>query len=148
MAAVHLESGLSTLGFPITRTRLGAVADAVMATGEQLTYRLFPSLLRVRPVEQRETLLTMARAATRLGELYYFSNEPERTLQTVLRTLNLAEKAGRSPLLSESSASVAVMCGAAGLGRFGEYYNRRALGGVHDHDDATSCTKVIGGPNL
>ena len=109
----YLESGLSALGFALPLSdpaRLGAI---LLQVARQVAHRAWPSRFVGAKVGDRDRLLQMVRAATRLGEIYYFSNDRLRTLHAIVQSLNTAEAAGPSAQLAESYAAFGLVLGAA-----------------------------------
>jgi predicted ATPase/class 3 adenylate cyclase len=105
---------------------------------QQSLHRLWPKRFianRARS-QEREILLEKALAFSQLGAVYYFANKPLPVIYTILRTLNLAEQAGPSPLLTTAYAEMCLVAGLIPLHSLAEMYSNRA-------DEAAQATDQL-----
>jgi class 3 adenylate cyclase/predicted ATPase len=134
----YLESGLAAAGFALPRSDLARVGSILHQVARQVAHRYWPGRFVGAKAADRERLLDVVRAATRLGEIYYFSNDRLRTLHAIILSLNTAEAAGSSPQLAESYATFGLMLGAAKLHRLAPTYLQRALDTCAREENAAS----------
>ena len=134
----HLESGLSAMGFALPQSDAARVVAILQQVARQVVHRAWPSRYVGAKAADRDRLLEMVRAATRLGEIYYFSNDRLRTLHAIVQSLNTAEAAGSSPQLAESYSAFGLMLGAATVHRIAPAYLRRGLDTCAREENATS----------
>jgi class 3 adenylate cyclase len=134
----YLESGLAAAGFALPRSDPARIGSILNQIARQVAHRYWPGQFVGAKAADRERLLDVVRAATRLGEIYYFSNDRLRTLHAIILSLNTAESAGPSPQLAESYAAFGLMLGAAKLHRLAPTYLQRALDTCAREENAAS----------
>jgi predicted ATPase/DNA-binding SARP family transcriptional activator len=108
----HLRRALVHLGQPMPTTT-GAMAIGLLGQVLRQIWRwVWPACLRLSlPLERKSpeasaSLLEAARSYNRLAQMYYTANEAVPMVYTVLRELNLAERASVSPELARAYANM------------------------------------------
>ncbi len=134
----YLESGLAAQGFTLPRSEAARIGAILFQLARQVAHRVWPNHLIGAKAANRDRLLEIVRAATRLGEIYFFSNDKLRTLHVIVQSLNTAEAGGSSPQLAESYSAFGLMLGAAKIHRLAPTYLRRALATSAREENATS----------
>ncbi|NJN99295.1 MAG: hypothetical protein HC875_36975, partial [Anaerolineales bacterium] len=122
----HLGQAVAMLGWPQPDQRGRQVTALTGQLLQQIWYRVWPGRQETTDPERQGVLLEAARTYERLGEIYYWSNETVSAIYAALRTLNLAEQAGRSPELARAYANMCLVAGFASLRGLAETYSRRA----------------------
>ena len=74
----------------------------------------------------REDLIEAATAYERLMKIYYYANDPGALITAAVSGLNLAEKAGTSPVLARIYANMSIVAGIVPLHRLARLYSRRS----------------------
>ena len=123
----HLERGLRLLGLGVPGGSVRLVAGILGEVVRQVRTRAWPSRYVGRRGDDRARLLRAAAAYEGLAETYYYTGEQTLTLYACLRTLNLAEAAGRSPELARGYATFGTILGYTSLSRPAVRYGRRAV---------------------
>lgn len=123
----RLERTLLLLGRPMPGRQAHLIYSLAVQLLRQTSHRLRPPAPEKRPPQEIAALTEAARAYALLSEIYYFSNETTRGIYTSLRTLNLAERAGPSPVLARAYSNMCIACSVSGLDRLALAYSSRAL---------------------
>lgn len=123
----HLERALTLLARPMPTRQGTLIYSLALQLLRQARHRFRPPAPEKRPPQQIAVLTETARAYALLSEIYYFSNETIRGIYTSLRTLNLAERAGPSPVLARAYSNMCIACGVSGLDKLAIAYGSRAL---------------------
>jgi hypothetical protein len=115
---------LLQLGQPMPRTPGQLQRRLLRQVVRQVAHRAVPKLFmgRARPGVEQERLITAVRAYSRLGSTYYFANQTQQFLYTILCALNLAEKAGLHRDLPITYAIAGLMATMAGQHRLAQTY--------------------------
>ncbi len=115
---------LHQLGQPMPRTPGQLRRRLLRQVVRQLAHRALPKLFfgRARSEEEQTRLTTAVRAYSRLGSTYYFTNQTQQFLYTILCALNAAEKAGLHRDLPITYAIAALMATMTGRHRLAQTY--------------------------
>ena len=94
----------------------------------QLAHRVWPRLFfdRAANSTEKEQLIITVKVYSRLGSVYFFANQQQHFLYTILRALNAAERAGIHRELPISYAITTMVASAAGYPRLAGIYSRLA----------------------
>lgn len=122
----HLSQALGFLELPVPGQTLSFAVHLIRQALRQVWHRLRPPRTDRQSSEEKERLLEGARATERLGEINYWSNETTSAIYAVLRTLNLAERAGPSPELARAYANMCLVAGFISWHSLAQAYARRA----------------------
>jgi serine/threonine protein kinase/tetratricopeptide (TPR) repeat protein len=109
-ALTHLSETSAACGSRVPRTRLGSVVILVFELCVQIIVALFPSLVVTKNKARCDELLEASRASARLSNVAIFRNDELGVLLFGLRAVNLAERAGRTNLLSLGLLGFAAGC--------------------------------------
>ena len=77
--------------------------------------------------EAREDLIEAATAHERLMKIYYYANDPGALLTAAVSGLNLAERAGTSPVLARIYANMSIVAGIIPLHGLARTYRARSF---------------------
>lgn len=122
-ATRHLDRALQLLGFPRPRTRTGVRVAIVGELLRQVWHRLLPDLkLRSQPAALSEAVLQ----TFWFEQFIDYSIDLERLLYDILRTLNIAERAGSSHRTLRAYFGMTLMCHNIGLRGMGTRYAHMA----------------------
>lgn len=104
----HLEWAVALLGWPLPTTIQG-MATSMFAQGlRQGLHRLLPARCIRWNKAAHPMLREAARAYDLLGQLYYYDNQLLASIHATLHSVNLAERAGPSPVLAQVYASMQI----------------------------------------
>jgi class 3 adenylate cyclase/tetratricopeptide (TPR) repeat protein len=127
-AREHLELSLGLFGLPLPRGLAAQIAGILWQVAIQVMHRFrsAPSLVE-RSEERREVLSSCSQSHKDLTFAYYFSGEKLRHLYSAATQLNLAERVGETPELSDGLIHFSVLTGMVGLKGVAESYYDRAI---------------------
>jgi len=144
----NLESSLKQMGRPAARTRFGIRLDIVVQALIQLSHRLFPNWMtsdQLVPAEEenRAGLQEAALALQRLSQVHYLRIDMALGVTRAVRGLNLAERAGRSPLLARAYSGVSLVIGLLRVHRLAEMYARWSVATARETGHMPTSTYVL-----
>lgn len=139
----ELERTLSVLGRPRPGSRRGLVRRLVGELLRQASHRLLPSMIRRREVGQSPLLLEAVRAYSRLGSIYYVTEQKAPFVLSLLSGLNLAERAGLTPELALAYANMGNVAGHIPLHALARAYVQLALQAAHRLDQPSTTALVL-----
>jgi class 3 adenylate cyclase/tetratricopeptide (TPR) repeat protein len=119
-----LEQALDLLGMPVPSSPARQAIELLRELARQVGHRLLPFALVARARASSPTLAEAARAYSLLSRLAYYDSQLIATLHTALRGLNLAERVGYSPALTQSYATMQIAT--AALPPVAKIYQSRA----------------------
>ena len=125
-SADHFERSLELHGYPVGHGKFGVGARLLTASALQARHRLSRSDVSASHTESREDLIEAATAYERLMKIYYYANDPGALITAAVSGLNLAEKAGTSPVLARIYANMSIVAGIVPLHRLARLYSRRS----------------------
>ncbi len=125
-SADHFERSLELHGYPVGHGKFGVGARLLAASALQLRHRLARSDVAVAQADAREDLIEAATAYERLMKIYYYANDPGALITAAVSGLNLAEKAGTSPVLARIYANMSIVAGIVPLHKLARLYSRRS----------------------
>nr|MDP9494803.1 AAA family ATPase [Actinomycetota bacterium] len=125
-SADHFERSLELHGYPVGHGKFGVAARLLAASALQLRHRLARADVAVSQAEAREDLIEAATAYERLMKIYYYANDPGALITAAVSGLNLAEKAGTSPVLARIYANMSIVAGIVPIHRLARLYSRRS----------------------
>jgi class 3 adenylate cyclase/tetratricopeptide (TPR) repeat protein len=125
-SAAHFERSLELHGHPMGRGKIGVGARLLPAIALQAGHRVLGAGARPLEPEQRADLIEAATAYERLMKIYYYANDPGSLITAALSGLNLAERAGTSPVLARIYANMSIVAGIIPLHRLARTYQRRS----------------------
>lgn len=125
-SADHFERSLELHGYPVGHGKFGVGARLLAASALQARHRLARSDVSAGHAGSREDLIEAATAYERLMKIYYYANDPGALITAALSGLNLAEKAGTSPVLARIYANMSIVAGIIPLHKLARLYSRRS----------------------
>jgi class 3 adenylate cyclase/tetratricopeptide (TPR) repeat protein len=125
-SADHFERSLQLHGYPVGHGKFGIGAKLLTASALQARHRLSRSDVSAAHAGSREDLIEAATAYERLMKIYYYANDPGALITAALSGLNLAEKAGTSPVLARIYANMSIVAGIVPIHRLARLYARRS----------------------
>ena len=125
-SADHFERSLELHGYPVGHGKFGVGARLLAASALQLRHRLARSDVAASHTDAREDLIEAATAYERLMKIYYYANDPGALITSAVSGLNLAEKAGTSPVLARIYANMSIVAGIVPIHRLARLYSRRS----------------------
>jgi class 3 adenylate cyclase/tetratricopeptide (TPR) repeat protein len=125
-SAEHFERSLELHGYPVGHGKFGVGARLLTASALQARHRLSRSDISASHGESREALIEAATAYERLMKIYYYANDPGALITAAVTGLNLAEKAGTSPVLARIYANMSIVAGIVPLHRLARIYSRKS----------------------
>ena len=125
-SAVHFERALQLHGHPMGSGRLGVGTQMIAAAARQVGHRVTGTRDGGLEPHQREDLIEAAHAYERLMKIYYYANDPGALLTAAVSGLNLAERAGTSPVLARIYANMSIVAGTIPLHSLARTYRRRS----------------------
>jgi class 3 adenylate cyclase/tetratricopeptide (TPR) repeat protein len=125
-SADHFERSLELHGYPVGHGKFGVGARLLTASALQARHRLSRSDISASHGESRDDLIEAATAYERLMKIYYYANDPGALITAAVSGLNLAEKAGTSPVLARIYANMSIVAGIVPLHRLARLYSRRS----------------------
>ncbi len=125
-SADHFERSLQLHGHPVGHGKFGVGARLLTASALQARHRLSRSDVSAAHAESREDLIEAATAYERLMKIYYYANDPGALITAAVSGLNLAEKAGTSPVLARIYANMSIVAGIVPIHRLARLYARRS----------------------
>ncbi|MBI2947169.1 MAG: AAA family ATPase [Verrucomicrobia bacterium] len=143
----HLELSVGLLGRPLSRTRVGLIADLAVQVLLQFIHRLAPAKFLAGFKSEKAKLIQAAHSYLELVEIYYFANDTLRTMLAGLRSLNLAEGAGPCAELARAYAGMCICAGFIPLRGLAEAYARRAhaIGESVEQLSARAYVRIVTG---
>ncbi|MGH8951302.1 MAG: AAA family ATPase [Acidimicrobiia bacterium] len=125
-SAVHFERALRLHGHPMGKGKVGVGVRLLAASALQAGHRVARFQGREPDPEQRDDLIEAATAYERLMKIYYYANDPGALITAAVSGLNLAERAGTSPVLARIYANTSIVAGIVPLPRLARTYQRRS----------------------
>ncbi|MDF2728899.1 MAG: hypothetical protein K0T01_685 [Acidimicrobiia bacterium] len=125
-SADHFERSLQLHGYPVGHGKFGVGAKLLTASAMQARHRLSRSDVAAAHAGSREDLIEAATAYERLMKIYYYANDPGALITAAVSGLNLAEKAGTSPVLARIYANMSIVAGIVPIHRLARLYARRS----------------------
>ena len=124
----HVRQALQLLGYPIPKSQAQFVFGLIPEVLRQVVHRYFPSrFIGSLKREERDLAREVSGLFELMGRFYFYSQEQLPILYSILRFVNIAERAGASPELASSYAAMAVLAGFVQLHSLAEIYVERAL---------------------
>ncbi len=125
-SALHFERALQLHGHPMGKGRLGVGARLLSAAALQAAHRVTGFQGSEMDPEKRDDLIEAARAYEQLMKIYYYANDPGSLITAAVSGLNLAERAGTSPVLARIYANMTIVAGIVPLPKLARTYQRRS----------------------
>jgi class 3 adenylate cyclase/tetratricopeptide (TPR) repeat protein len=125
-SAEHFEHALQLHRHPMGRGKIGVGANLMRAALLQVGHRVTGVRARSLDPEARDDLIEAATAYERLMKIYYYANDPGALLTAAVSGLNLAERAGTSPVLARIYANMSIVAGIVPMHRLARTYQRRS----------------------
>jgi adenylate cyclase len=125
-SADHFERSLELHGYPVGHGKFGVGTKLLTASALQARHRLSRSDLSAAHAGSREDLIEAATAYERLMKIYYYANDPGALITAAVSGLNLAEKAGTSPVLARIYANMSIVAGILPIHRLARLYARKS----------------------
>ena len=125
-SADHFERSLQLHGYPVGHGKFGVGAKLLTASAMQARHRLSRSDVSAAHAGSREDLIEAATAYERLMKIYYYANDPGALITAAVSGLNLAEKAGTSPVLARIYANMSIVAGILPIHRLARLYARKS----------------------
>jgi tetratricopeptide (TPR) repeat protein len=122
----HLMAASALLNKAMPQTPARIVGGLLGQTLRQTLHRLAAAYFMRPKHDEVLPLLEAARVYVPLSEVYFLGNQTLPGVYAILRTLNLAERAGPSPELARAYANMCIACGVIPLHRLAAMYGRRA----------------------
>jgi class 3 adenylate cyclase/tetratricopeptide (TPR) repeat protein len=124
----HAREALQLLGYPIPKSRMQFAVGLVPEVFRQVLHRYLSSrYIGSLKGKEREIAFEVSRLFELMGRSYFYSQETLPIIYSILRFVNIAERAGPSPELASSYAGMAVLAGFAQLHSLADIYVNRAL---------------------
>ena len=124
----HVREALHLLGYPIPKSRFQFATGLMPEVVRQVFHRYFPShFIGSLKENKRELALEVSRLFELMGRSYFYSQETIPIIYSILRFVNIAERAGSSAELASSYSAMAVLAGFAQLHSLADIYVDRAL---------------------
>jgi class 3 adenylate cyclase/tetratricopeptide (TPR) repeat protein len=133
-SASHFERALQLHGHPMGKGRLGIGVRLLGAAALQAGHRVTRFQGGEMDPEEREDLIEAARAYEQLMKIYYYANDPGSLITAAVSGLNLAERAGTSPVLARIYANMSIVSGVVPLHKLARTYQRRSREVADDVD--------------
>jgi class 3 adenylate cyclase/tetratricopeptide (TPR) repeat protein len=125
-SADHFERSLQLHGYPVGHGKFGVGAKLLTASAMQARHRLSRSDVSAPHAGSRDDLIEAATAYERLMKIYYYANDPGALITAAVSGLNLAEKAGTSPVLARIYANMSIVAGILPIHRLARLYARKS----------------------
>jgi tetratricopeptide (TPR) repeat protein len=125
-SALHFEEALQLHGHPMGKGRLGVGTRLLGAAALQAGHRVTGFQGREMDPEERDELIEAASAYEQLMKIYYYANDPGSLITAAVSGLNLAERAGTSPVLARIYANMSIVSGIVPLHKLARTYQRRS----------------------
>jgi tetratricopeptide (TPR) repeat protein len=125
-SALHFERALALHGHPMGKGKFGVGVRLLTASALQAGHRVTRFQGREMEPEQRDDLIEAATAYERLMKIYYYANDPGSLITAAVSGLNLAERAGTSPVLARIYANMSIVAGIVPLPKLARTYQRRS----------------------
>ncbi len=140
----YFQRAIALLDRPLPNSRLKLVATLVRQIWQQLLHRLWTSRYVDRaPERKRPALQEVVRAYERLGVIFYIRGLAFPSIYAFLRSLNLAEPAGRSPELARAYANNVIAAGLVPPLRYmADKYSQLALEAARSSEDLSALAWV------
>ena len=124
----HVRRALHLLGYPIPTSRAQFAFGLIPEVLRQVLYRFFPRrFFGSLQGQERDVAIEVSRLFELMGRIYFYSQETLAIVYSILRFVNIAERAGASPELASSYAGMAVLAGFTQFHSLAEFYVKRAL---------------------
>lgn len=123
----HLKRALVLLGRPEKTEPLPLTGLITWQILKQIYFRLLPDRVAKLPESGRQTGLEAARVYSFLTENYFYLKQIPPLIHAAFRTLNLTERAGRTPELAMAYANMGMLMGVIPIHPFARFYLARAL---------------------
>jgi tetratricopeptide (TPR) repeat protein len=125
-SALHFEKALQLHGHPMGKGKLGVGTRLLGAAALQAGHRVTGFQGGEMDPEERDELIEAASAYEQLMKIYYYANDPGSLITAAVSGLNLAERAGTSPVLARIYANMSIVSGIVPLHRLARTYQRRS----------------------
>ncbi len=125
-SADHFERSLELHGYPMGHGKFGVGARLLAASALQVRHRMARADLSAAHTDARDDLIEAATAYERLMKIYYYANDPGSLITAAVSGLNLAEKAGTSPVLARIYANMSIVAGIVPLHGLARLYSRKS----------------------
>jgi class 3 adenylate cyclase/tetratricopeptide (TPR) repeat protein len=125
-SALHFEKALQLHGHPMGRGKFGVGIRLLAAAALQAGHRMTGFQGSDMDPEMRDDLIEAATAYERLMKIYYYANDPGSLITAAVSGLNLAERAGTSPVLARIYANMSIVAGIVPLHKLARTYQRRS----------------------
>ena len=125
-SALHFERALQLHGHPMGKGKLGVGARLLGAAALQAGHRVTRFQGADMDADRRDDLIEAATAYERLMKIYYYANDPGSLITAAVSGLNLAERAGTSPVLARIYANMSIVSGIVPLHKLARTYSRRS----------------------
>lgn len=125
-SALHFERALQLHGHPMGRGKVGVGARLLAAAALQTGHRVTRFQGREMDAQKKDDLIEAATAYERLMKIYYYANDPGALITAAVSGLNLAERAGTSPVLARIYANMSIVAGIVPLPSLARTYQRRS----------------------
>jgi class 3 adenylate cyclase/tetratricopeptide (TPR) repeat protein len=125
-SALHFERALELHGHPMGKGRVGVGVRLLGAAARQAAHRVTRFQGRELDPDRRDDLTEAATAYERLMKIYYYANDPGSLITAAVSGLNLAERAGTSPVLARIYANMSIVSGIVPLHKLARTYARRS----------------------
>jgi tetratricopeptide (TPR) repeat protein len=106
--------------------KIGIGARLIAAAALQAGHRVAGARAASLDPDRTDDLIEAATAYERLMKIYYYANDPGALLTAAVSGLNLAERAGTSPVLARIYANMSIVAGIIPLNRLARTYQRRS----------------------
>lgn len=140
----HVREALRLLDSPIPSSTVQFALGLLPQLIRQVYHRIYPSrYVRLASNEKgRERAIEIARLYELMSRVYFYSNETLPVIYIVLRFLNEAEKAGKTPELAIAYASLAVIVGFVQLHDLAGSYVERAIAAAKEVNQPANLVTI------
>ncbi|HXV72761.1 MAG TPA: AAA family ATPase [Acidimicrobiia bacterium] len=125
-SAIHFERALQLHGHPMGKGKLGVGVRLLGAAALQAGHRVTRFQGGDMDPDKRDDLIEAATAYERLMKIYYYANDPGSLITAAVSGLNLAERAGTSPVLARIYANMSIVSGIVPVHKLARTYARRS----------------------
>ena len=125
-SALHFERALQLHGHPMGKGKVGVGMRLLSAAGLQAAHRVTRFQGGEMEPDRRDDLIEAATAYERLMKIYYYANDPGSLITAAVSGLNLAERAGTSPVLARIYANMSIVSGIVPVHKLARTYARRS----------------------
>ncbi|WP_344948400.1 ATP-binding protein [Sphaerisporangium flaviroseum] len=137
-----LTDALAVADRPLPATRIGKLMVMAGALARQVVYRTTPVAAAAPRAPERALATEAARTLSLLTELSFHRQDQATMLLTVLRHLDMAERAGTTVERAEAYANFAVVTALAGCERVSRHYGRLADEAIAEVPDPVAVSRA------